>query len=98
MTERVSCSGETLETQDELVQEPALDHQDEELDYYMPQPSQDTSYPTITVIREVPCGEATIENTRCTTLNPDARPFEPSGRKGGVHSPGEPWKRTAYLR
>ncbi|KAF4109349.1 hypothetical protein G5714_010422 [Onychostoma macrolepis] len=55
----------------------------------MPQPSQDTSYPTIAVIREVPCGEATNENTRCTTLNPDARPFEPSGRKGGVHSPGE---------
>lgn len=86
--EKISCPKEILLANefhylDEVVQ----DH-DADVDYF-PQTTQDTSYPTITIIREVPYNKAINEDTIGTTLNPNARPFEPSVSKEDVHLPGE---------
>lgn len=89
--EEMSCPKEALLANefhylDEFIQEPVQDH---DVDYYFPQTTQDTSYPTITIIREVPYNKGINEDTIGITLNPNARAFEPSVSKEDVHLPGE---------
>lgn len=52
---------------------------DGESDFYFPQIMQDKTYPTITIVKDVPYIKE-VEGSSCgTTLSPNAQPFEPSG-------------------
>lgn len=48
-----------------------------------PPKMQDKTYPTITIVKDVPYIKEVEESSCETTLNPNAQPFEPSG---GVES------------
>nr|XP_055059066.1 uncharacterized protein LOC129442817 [Misgurnus anguillicaudatus]XP_055059067.1 uncharacterized protein LOC129442817 [Misgurnus anguillicaudatus] len=97
--ERIPCPGETFEMIEsdfpgETVQESVLDHDAAYVDYYYPQATPDPPYPTITIIRELPYKNSTDEDTSLTTLNPNAKPFEPSENSNDVYLPEETLKKN----
>ncbi len=52
---------------------------DGEPEVYFPEIMQDKSYPTITIVKNVPYPRGVEGNSSETALNPNAQPFEPSG-------------------
>lgn len=81
---------ETL-TVPEDVDKPAYDG-DEEPDFYFPQFMHDGSYPTITIVKEVPYLLEDGGGSYESTLNPRAQPFEPSGEGK------DPGRQVEYLQ
>ncbi len=66
------------QTVPEDVGEPMY-NDDGEPDFYFPQIMQDKSYPTVTIVKNVPYPRGMEGNSCETALNPNAQPFEPSG-------------------
>lgn len=73
----MTCSKESPTAPVDVVEQ-AYDG-DGEADFYFPQIMQDRPYPTITIVKDMPCTQEVEESSGETTLNPNAQPFLPSG-------------------
>ncbi len=71
-TTRLSESQTVLEDVDEPMY-----NDDGEPEVYFPEIMQDKSYPTITIVKNVPYPRGVEGNSSETALNPNAQPFEP---------------------
>ncbi|ROL46694.1 hypothetical protein DPX16_12587 [Anabarilius grahami] len=80
--EKTTCSREPLIVPED-DDEQAYDS-DGEPDFYFPQIMQDKTYPTITIVKDVPYIKEEEGSSCETTLSPNAQPFEPSGGVEGL--------------